>query len=124
MLCRILLRRNCWTGSNENRTLRGVADGWPHVLEPLDLRVQGPRVPDRLPEPARHEKWRVQRRGARDGEVGATVERRVVRLGRRQQRQPQLLRCSSIRHQNQNDQLRRPARRSSERRDGEVPVRA
>jgi hypothetical protein len=72
-----------------------VADGGLHVLEPLDLGVQGARVPDRLPQPARHEEGRVQRRGTRDGEVRAAVERRVVRLGRRQQRQPELLRCSS-----------------------------
>jgi hypothetical protein len=72
-----------------------VADVGLEVLEPLDLGVQGPRAPDGLPQPARLEEGRVQRRGARDREVGAAAERRVARLGRRQQRQPQLLRCSS-----------------------------
>jgi hypothetical protein len=78
-------------------TLRGAADLGLQVLEPLDLGVQGARAPDGVLEAARLEEGHVQRRGARDGEVGAAVECRVLRLGRRQQRQTQLLRCSSRR---------------------------
>ncbi|BAS71016.1 Os01g0214901, partial [Oryza sativa Japonica Group] len=72
-----------------NRSLHSDHGGL-HVLEPLDLGVQRAGVPHRVPQPAPLEVRRVQRRRAGDGEVGAAVERRVLRLRRRQQRQPHL----------------------------------
>lgn len=50
-------------------------------------------VPDGLAEAAGLEEAGVEGGRAGDGEVGAADERRVVRLRRRRQRQPELLGC-------------------------------
>jgi hypothetical protein len=61
-------------------TLGGFADFGLHLPQPLDLGVQGSGAPNRLTQPFGYEVLPVQRRGPGDGEVGAVVERGVLRL--------------------------------------------
>jgi hypothetical protein len=70
-----------------------LAEGRLHVLEPSDLGVDGAGVPDALVDAVLLEEGVLQRRRAGDGEVGALAEVRSVRLRRRRQRQPEVLRC-------------------------------
>ena len=74
-------------------TLGGVAEEGLEIAEPLDLGHERAGVPDDVAEPLGHEVGRVERGGAGDGEVGAVREAGVLGLGRRQQRQAELLRC-------------------------------
>jgi hypothetical protein len=80
-----------WVGC----TLRGAAERWLEVTQPLDLCEEGAEVPDGLAEPPLLEEVGVERGGAGDGEVGALREAGVLGLGRRQQREAELLRCRS-----------------------------
>jgi hypothetical protein len=75
------------------RTLRRATDGGHELLEPLDLGVEGPVVPDLVPDAERLEEARVHGRGADDGHVRALLEVRAALLRRLQQREPQLLGC-------------------------------
>ena len=71
----------------------GVAERGLEVTQPLDLGEEGAGVPDGLTEPALLEEVGVERGGAGDGEVGALREAGVPGLGRRQEREAELLRC-------------------------------
>jgi hypothetical protein len=73
--------------------LRGAAERWLEVSQPLDLRAEGAGVPHGAAEPSLPEEVGVERGGAGDGEVGALREAGVLGLGRRRQREAQLLRC-------------------------------
>jgi len=77
----------------DSLTLGGVAEEGLEITEPLDLGHERAGVPDDVAEPLGHEVGRVERGGAGDGEVGAVREAGVLGLGRRQQRQAELLRC-------------------------------
>jgi len=75
------------------RTLRGAADGRHQLLEPLDLGVEGPVVPDLVGDAQRLEEARVHGGRADDRHVGALLEVGAALLRRLQQRQPELLGC-------------------------------
>ena len=70
------------------------ADGGGDLLEPLELKADGPVVPDLVGEAERAEEGGVHGRCARDGHVGALLEVGAARLGRRQERQPELSACT------------------------------
>jgi hypothetical protein len=80
-------------GINGARTLRRATDGGHELLEPLDLGVEGPVVPDLVPDAERLEEARVHGRRADDGHVRALLEVRAALLRRIQQRESQLLGC-------------------------------
>jgi hypothetical protein len=81
-------------------------------------------VPDDGTEPLGLEVGRVERGGAGDGEVGAVREAGVLGLGRRQQRQAELLRCrqgsqgdpSGVRHTKSGSKTTKPKRPPNARR--------
>jgi hypothetical protein len=77
-----------------------IAERGLEVAQPLDLGEERAGVPNGLAEPALLEEVGVERGGAGDGEVGAPLEGGVFGLGRRQQRQAELLRCRENRRQN------------------------
>jgi hypothetical protein len=74
-------------------TLGGVAEEGLEIAKPLDLGHERAGVPDDSAEPLGLEVGRVERRGAGDGKVSAVREAGIRSLGRRQQRQAELLRC-------------------------------
>ena len=73
-----------------------AADGGGDLLEPLQLEADGPVVPDLVGEAERAEEGRVHGGGAGDGHVGAFLEVGRRRLGRREERQPELGACSVV----------------------------
>ena len=81
-------------GVDGRRTLCGAADGGHELLEPLDLGVEGPVVPDLVGDAQRLEEARVHGGGADDRHVRALLEVGAALLRRLQQRQPVLLGCA------------------------------
>ena len=89
------------------RTLRGAADGRHQLLEPLDLGVEGPVVPDLVADAQRLEEARVHGGGADDGHVGALLEVGAALLRRLQQRQTEFLGYMRNNKQNRNFSMSR-----------------